>query len=134
MDSEQREQLKEKLEKKEKESWNPDPGEELIGEVLERQEDVPHKYGSCDLLVVDDPEREVNSVVWMSVEELEEKLSNVQVGDDVAIKYEGERDSTSSDHRYHHFSVYIYDEEESERKRQFDADEVDPTVESQPPF
>lgn len=95
-------QLKQELEaqKTATEQWNPEPGEILLGTLLEVKT-VEGEYGPCDLATLQEAETGKTIAVWLKHKILKQQWDsqNPQPGARIGIKYLGKQSGKTG--QYH---------------------------------
>lgn len=138
-DPEAMEDLKEKLDQKEKETaapeaWNPEqPGDTLLGTVVDIDRDAPGSHGPCDVATIVTPENE-KKALWLSNKVLREawEKKSPAPGDYVGIKFEGVKESNSG-REYKLFSLVVEKNGEQDQPEDTGKEKVE-EIEGTVPF
>ena len=101
--------------------WRPDPGDIIVGELVDYQENVKTQYGVSDVaeLKTDHGQRRA---VWLFHEVLADQWAekDPSIGDRVGVLYYGKTDPENGGSSYHNYQV---DVEPAEDSKPSDPDE-----------
>ena len=103
------EKLNQSEDEQKAEAWNPEnPGDNLLGVVVNIDRNAPGSHGRCDVAQIETRDGETRAL-WISNTVLKRRWEehDPQPGDLIGVKYEGKRESSTTGREYKLFSLVV---------------------------